>query len=242
MGGDAAATDTLARVEALESIGREDLAHLELVLASRARRAPEVDLALAEGLSARGYVLDAQAIAERHIRDHKRTPLEFWRLSYPRPYSDTVNSAAAEFNVDPLLIWAVMREESRYDPAAVSWVGARGLMQIMPTTQTGIAERLGENIPPGDAFTPQANIRMGASYLRLMTDYFKGDLELAIMAYNGGAASVESWLGDPQVSNRDDLLRWIGFGETREYLERVALSYRVYQELYAGGADTVNIR
>ena len=240
--GDAAATDTLARVEALEAIGREDLAHLELVLASRARRAPEVDLALAEGLSARGYVLDAQAIAERYVRDHKRAPLEFWRLSYPRPYSDTVNSAAAEFNVDPLLIWAVMREESRYDPEAVSWVGARGLMQIMPTTQTGIAERLGENIPPGDAFTPQANIRMGASYLRLMTDYFKGDLELAIMAYNGGAASVESWLEDPRVSNRDDLLRWIGFGETREYLERVALSYRVYQELYAGGADAASIR
>ena len=165
-----------------------------------------------------------------------------WRLSYPRPYSDTVNAAAAEFNVDPLLIWAVMREESRFDPEAVSWVGARGLMQIMPTTQTGIAERLGENIPPGDAFTPQANIRMGASYLSLMTDYFKGDLELAIMAYNGGAASVESWLEDPRVTNRDDLLRWIGFGETREYLERVSLSYRVYQELYAGGAGTASIR
>jgi len=60
---DAAAERILARVDALESIGREDLAHLELVLASRARRAPEVDLAAAEGLSARGYVLDAQAIA-----------------------------------------------------------------------------------------------------------------------------------------------------------------------------------
>jgi peptidoglycan lytic transglycosylase len=237
-----AAEDILARVDALESIGREDLARLELVLASRARRAPEVDLAAAEGLSARGYVLDAQAVAERYIRDHKRAPLEFWRLSYPRPYSDTVNAAAAEFNVDPLLIWAVMREESRYDPEAVSWVGARGLMQIMPTTQTGIAERLGENIAPGDAFTPQSNIRMGASYLRSMADYLKGDIELALMAYNGGAASVESWLKDPRVSDRDDLLRWIGYGETREYLERVSLSYRIYQELYGGGSDTASIR
>jgi peptidoglycan lytic transglycosylase len=238
--GDSAGTDILGRVEALESIGREDLAHLELVLASRARRAPEVDLAMAEGLSKRGDVSDAQAIAERYIAAHERAPLEFWQLSYPRPYSDTVNSAAAEFNVDPLLIWAMMREESRYDPEAVSWVGARGLMQIMPATQTGIAAQLGERIEPGDAFQPQPNIRMGASYVRSMTDYFKGDLELAMAAYNGGAGSVESWLKDPKVFDRDDLLRWIGFGETREYLERVLLSYRVYQELYAGGAEPVN--
>jgi soluble lytic murein transglycosylase len=128
-----------------------------------------------------------------------------------------------------------MREESRFDPEAVSWVGARGLMQIMPTTQTGIAEQLGENIAPGDALTPQPNIRMGASYLRSMTDYFKGDIELALMAYNGGAGSVESWLKDPKVASGDDLLRWIGYGETREYIERVSLSYRIYQELYGAG-------
>jgi soluble lytic murein transglycosylase len=229
-----AGADILARAAALESIGRGDLAHLELVLASRARRAPEVDLAMAEGLDTRGYVLDAQAIAERYIAAHARAPLEFWQLSYPKPYSDTVTAAAAEFSVDPLLLWAMMREESRFDPAAVSYVGARGLMQIMPATQTWIAEQMGLEIPPGDAFLPEQNIRMGAWYLRYLTDHFQGDQELAIMAYNGGAASVDAWQKDPLVADRDDLLRWIGFGETREYLERVSLSYRVYQELYGG--------
>jgi len=235
---DAAGADTFERVKALESIGREDLAHLELVLAARSRRAPEVDLAMAEGLSTRGYVLDAEAIAEKYIQNHDRAPLEFWRLSYPRPYSETVAAAAAEFNVDPLLIWAVMREESRFDPEALSYAGARGLMQVTPMTQTFIAEQLGENISPGDAFRPPPNIRMGAWYLHFLTTYFKGDIDLAILAYNGGAASVESWQKDPRVSNRDDLLRWIGFGETREYLERVSLSYRAYQELYASGRNT----
>jgi soluble lytic murein transglycosylase len=232
---DAAGAAILARAAALESIGLKDLTHLELVLASRARRAPEVDLAAAEELSTRGYVSDAQAIAERYIKEHKRAPLAFWQLSYPRPYSDTVNAAAARFNVDPLLIWAVMREESRFDPDAVSYAGARGLMQIMPATQTWIAEQLRESIPPGDAFHPEPNIRMGAWNLRFLLDYFKEDLELAIMAYNGGAASVESWLKDPKVASGDDLLRWIGYGETREYIERVSLSYRIYQELYGGG-------
>jgi soluble lytic murein transglycosylase len=91
---------------------------------------------------------------------------------------------------------------------------------------------LGDDISPGDAFTPQANVRMGAWFLRFLSDYFEGDLDLVIAAYNGGAGSVETWQADPLVSNRDDLLRWIGFGETREYLAKVALNYRVYQALY----------
>jgi soluble lytic murein transglycosylase len=229
--------DILDKARALESIGRDDLAHLELVLAARFRRAPEVDLAMAEALASRGYVGDAQAVAVAYTGHDPRAPLAFWKLSYPRPYSVTVEAAAAEFHVDPLLIWAVMRQESRYDPEALSDAGARGLMQIMPSTQTWIAEQLGEDISPGDAFIPEASIRMGAWFLHFLTDYFKGDLELAIAAYNGGAASVDSWQADPLVSSRDDLLRWIGFGETREYLERVSLGYRVYQELYASGSN-----
>ena len=228
-----AGDDTLDKARTLESIGRGDLAHMEFVFASRFRRTPEVDLAMAEALASKGYVVEAQAIAETYITDHPRAPLAFWQLSYPKPYSATVQAAAAGFDVDPLLIWAVMREESRYDPEALSYVGARGLMQVMPPTQAWIAEQLGEDISPGDAYTPEANIRMGAWFLHFLADYFEGDLELAIAAYNGGAGSVDSWQADPLVSNRDDLLRWIRFGETREYLARVSLSYRVYQELYA---------
>jgi soluble lytic murein transglycosylase len=233
----AAGGEILDKVRALTLIGREDLAHMELAFAARHGHVPEVELTVAKELASRGYVPEAQAIAEAHIQDHPRTSLAFWQLSYPRPYSSTVHAAAAEFEVDPLLIWAVMREESRYVPEALSWAGARGLMQVMPSTQTWIAEQWGESISPGDAYTPEASIRMGAWLLRFLTDHFEGDLELVIAAYNGGAASVDSWLEDPLVSNRDDLLRWIGFGETREYLARVSLSYRVYQELYADSSN-----
>ena len=226
--------EVLDRARALELIGREDLARMELVFTAQFRRAPEVDLAMAEALASRDYVVDAQAIAAARI-DHPRAPLAFWQLSYPKPYSTTVEAAAAEFDVDPLLLWAVMREESRYDPEALSYVGARGLMQVMPSTQDWIAEQLGEDISPGDAYTPEANIRMGAWFLHFLLDYFGGDLELTVAAYNGGAGSVDIWQADPLVSDRDDLLRWIGFGETREYLARVSLSYQVYQELYTSG-------
>jgi len=224
--------DVLDKARALELIGREDLAHLELAFAARFRRAPEVDVAMAQALASRGDVIGAQAIAEAYVEGHARAPLAFWQLSYPRPYSATVEAAAVEFDVDPLLIWAVMREESRFDPEALSYVGARGLMQVMPSTQDWVAEQLGEDIPPGDAFTPEVSIRMGAWFLRFLLDYFDGDLDLAIAAFNGGAASVDMWQANPLVSDRDDLLRWIGFGETREYLERVSVSYRIYRELY----------
>jgi soluble lytic murein transglycosylase len=233
----AAGGDILEKARVLESIGREDLARMELVLAARFRHALEVDLAMAEALALRGYVVEAQAIAEAFIEDHPRAPLAFWQLSYPTPYSATVEAAAAEFDVDPLLIWAIMRQESRFDPEALSYVGARGLMQVMPSTQDWIAEQLTEDIPPGDAFTAEANIRLAAWFLRFLLDYYDGDLELAVAAYNGGAGSVDSWLANPLVSDRDDLLRWIGFGETREYLGHVALNYRVYQALYASDSD-----
>lgn len=230
--------DVIERVTALESIGLQDLAHLELVLTSRSHQAPEVDLAMARALDQRGDMIDAQAIAEKYIKNHTRAPLELWQLSYPRPYSDTVASEAAQFGVDPLLLWAIMREESRFDPEALSAAGARGLMQITPPTQTFIAQQLGQNFSPGDAFLPQPSVRMGAWYIQYLTTYFKGDVDLALMAYNGGAGSVQSWQKDPMVSNRDDLLRWIGFGETREYVERVSAGYRVYQALYAGAPDS----
>lgn len=223
----------LAKAQALESLGREDLAHLELVLAARFRQTPEVDLAMAQALGARGYTIDAQSIAEEYIADHRRPPLAFWQLSYPRPYSTTVEAVATEFDVDPLLIWAVMREESRYNPNALSIANAQGLMQVIPSTRAWIAKELGEEISPGEAYDPEANIRMGGWLLSFLSDYFDGDLELAILAYNAGVGSVETWQADPMVSNRDDLLRWISFGETRLYLERVLLSYQVYQELYA---------
>jgi soluble lytic murein transglycosylase len=226
------------KARALESIGREDLAYLELLLAARFRRAPDLDLALAEALLTRGYVVDAQAIGEEYIDDHPRPPRAFWELSYPRPYTATVESEAAAFDVDPLLIWAIMRAESRYDPGAFGYAGERGLMQIMPPTQDWVSEQLVEEISPGDAFTPEANVHMAAWLLRFLLDYFDGDVELAIAAYNGGAGSVDTWQADPLVSDRDDLLRWIGFGQTREYLEKVSLYYLVYQALYASESVT----
>ena len=224
--------DILEKVYALEKIGRDDLAELELLMAAHVRRSPDVVLAMAQELAARGNVEEAQNIAATYLREYPHAPQAYWELSYPRPYSATVEAAAKEFGADPLLIWAVMREESRFDADALSFAGACGLMQVIPATQEWIAGALEEKIAPGDAFVPQTSIRMGAWLLNFLTEYFDGDKELAVLAYNAGAGSVEIWESDPLVNNRDDLIRWIGYDETRLYLKRVGLSYWVYQQLY----------
>ena len=235
---DLAANGVLDKVTALESIGREDLAYLELIFAAKSLNDPVLKLTMLEGLISRGHFLEAQTIAESFVAFQPDVPIDFLRLSYPKPYAEIVLSIAEEYGIDPLLVWAMMRVESRYDPNAFSSAGARGLMQIIPSTQEWIAEQLNQETEPGDGYIPEKNLRMGIWYISYLLDYFEGDLELAILAYNGGASNVEQWLDDPLVSDREDLIRWIWFGETREYLERVMYTYRVYQELYGEDFDS----
>jgi soluble lytic murein transglycosylase len=228
-----AAADILAKAAALEQVGRPDLALQEITMAASLRPAVSAKVALAQALTDRGEVVQAQAVARDYIDDHPRAPLALWRLSYPQPYGDAVMAVAARYRLDPLLLWSVMRQESLYDREATSWVGARGLMQLMPATQDWIAEEMGVSLAPGDAFDADTNIELAGWLLRWLLDYYDDDVELALAGYNGGATAVDSWLADPQVSDRDDLLRWIGYGETREYLEHVGLNYWVYQQLYS---------
>jgi len=220
-----------AKIELLDSLGRQDLANAELLFAAKFLDDPFLKSTFLEELQSRGDIAESHAIAEAYIESNPNAPVNFWRLSYPMPFREIVKSAAEEFGVDPLLIWAVMRVESRYDPDAISYVGARGLMQIMPSTQDWITEQMEIELQPGDAYKPEENIRMGSWYLKYLLDYFNDDLELAIMSYNGGFANVEKWGAEPMVSNREDLIRWTWFGETREYLQKVMLGYLIYQEL-----------
>lgn len=228
----AAGEEILAKVNILDTFERRDLAYLELLFGAKYSEIPEIKLRFLEELANRGYMLPAQEIAQAYINEHPDAPRDFWRLSYPQPYVDSVNQASEAYAIDPLLIWAVMRVESNYKPDALSLAGARGLLQLMPSTQEWAAGELKEETQPGDAFVPEKNIALGVWFLDNMLDYFGGDLELAILAFNAGAASVEQWQEDPMVTNREDLIRWAWYGETREYLQRVLLAYRIYQELY----------
>ncbi|MGQ9778316.1 MAG: lytic transglycosylase domain-containing protein [Bacillota bacterium] len=101
--------------------------------------------------------------------------VRWWgRLFFPLPYFDLVAAHARGYGLDPLLVEALIREESSFDPAAVSRRGALGLMQIMPETGLWIAAQLGEELTPARLFTPEENIRYGVWYLGMLWEKFGG--------------------------------------------------------------------
>jgi soluble lytic murein transglycosylase-like protein len=230
---DGLARDVLAKVEALEHLRRDDLALQELRLAARVSETPEVILRMGQALAERGQAREAYSLGQAHLVQYGEATKAFWQLAYPRAHIGAVLESAATYDVEPALLWAIMRRESAFDAAATSPVGARGLMQIMPATQREIAEQMGLRYEPGHAYTPDVNIRLGAAYVSQMLTQFEGDMELALMAYNAGPAAVSRWLQDPQIEDRHDLLRFAWYGETREYLQRVGLDYLIYQQVWA---------
>jgi len=142
---------------------------------------------------------------------------------FPRPYRRVVCENAERYGVNPALVWAVMREESRFEPQAVSPAGAVGLMQVMPSTARRVTGG------PVNLEDPEENIRTGVRYLAGLLQEFPHEMA-ALAAYNAGERHVRRWLAIPA---EDPLLwaEWIGFRETRNYVRRVFRSYLIYSSL-----------
>jgi len=154
-------------------------------------------------------------------------------LAFPLGYQGSVEGVAREFNIDPYLIYAVITGESGFDERAVSIAGAIGLMQIMPKTGEEIARGLFyQPFERDNLFEPTLNIRFGAWYLRTLMDRFKGDIVLALAAYNAGPHVVEGWLKDKNGWERDEFVEDIPYNETRQYIERVMGNYEAYKTIY----------
>ncbi len=198
-------------------------------LTDLATRAPEPRyraLAARLGLSF-GLPDVAVAIARRAGRDGAMLPEAGWPLAVdvpPRP-------------VPPATVLGLIRQESSFDIAAVSPSGALGLMQLLPATARQVAHTLGLALVSGDLTRDASlNIRLGSAYLAALLGRFDGALPLALAAYNGGPSNVAAWLaangdprGDPSETAMIDWIERIPFGETRNYVERVAENIVIYQ-------------
>jgi soluble lytic murein transglycosylase len=150
-------------------------------------------------------------------------PRWYERLRYPLRYEQIVTGHAENYNLAPQLVAAVIYQESKFDANAVSSSGAVGLMQLLPATAQGIADRTGgSGWHESDLVNPELNIRYGAWYLRHLLDKY-GSEELALAAYNAGQSNVDRW--------RDEGVG-IQFAETRRYVERVQELKRIYADAY----------
>lgn len=154
--------------------------------------------------------------------------ITIWRKAYPLgDHYDYILRVAKREKVDPLLVLAVIHQESRFDPQAVSWAGAIGLMQLMPFTGKayGVRER-------GTLFVPEVNIRVGIKHLKELLDRYRGNLYLALAAYNAGSGNVDRWLKSIKAKDWEEWAESLPFRETRNYVRKVMAAYRVYKELY----------
>jgi soluble lytic murein transglycosylase len=142
-------------------------------------------------------------------------------LLYPRPFDAEVKAAAHRAQLDPDLIYGVVRQESLYRTDAFSRAGARGLMQLMPETARRVAHEWRLPRPaPAALFDPRVNIALGAANLRTLLDQFDGQTPVALAGYNAGPAAAARWL--PGESTDSDVwIENIPYDETREYVERV---------------------
>lgn len=157
----------------------------------------------------------------------------FRRLLNPIHYREEIVAAAREFDLDPRLVAAVIRVESKYRASALSPKGAAGLMQIMPDTGTWIAQQMHlDEFLLEHLQDPVVNIRLGTWYLADLHREFDGDLTLVLAAYNGGRGKVREWLASEQWAGGYHQIAQIPFKETRDFVQRVVLNYHLYCEIY----------
>ncbi|MCS7164325.1 MAG: transglycosylase SLT domain-containing protein [Thermodesulfovibrio sp.] len=152
----------------------------------------------------------------------------FPELLYPQPYRDTVLKVSNRLNINPYLIFAVMREESRFDFLARSPAGALGLMQLMPETARKEGKKIGIILKnDSEIFEPEKNIIIGSFYLKNLIEEF-GNTVVAIAAYNAGEKAVSSWLRENSYKDIDEFIEDIPYAETKAYVQRVLNSYFEY--------------
>ena len=161
-------------------------------------------------------------------------PIELYRLLYPLYYTDLLQKHTTNYEIDPLFVAAMIREESRYNADAVSYAGAIGLMQIMPANGPEFASRL--KIPRFNTkmlYNPDINIQMGSWYMKSLMDQFDNNHALVAGAYNGGPGRMRRWIKAKQIPDLDEFIEDIGIDQTRRHIKKVIDSYIIYQQLYS---------
>ena len=145
-----------------------------------------------------------------------------------RKYLSSVIEYSYEYGVAPELVLAVIKAESNFKADAISEKGAVGLMQIMPSTASYIAQKVGYSCEI-DLKNPDCNIALGCAYLSYLQTRFE-DKDVCICAYNAGEGKVSKWLSDKKFSKNGKTLDKVGYSQTRYYLKKVLKYEKKYKE------------
>jgi soluble lytic murein transglycosylase len=223
----------LVRADELKAAGVNALARQELAATERAY---DYDVAVQRYLVSAYQSVDAYNAALRLARrlgsQADLSPAEEQQLRYPLAFWETVRRTAEAQDIDPLLVVAIIRQESMFDPTARSSADARGLMQLLPSTAERVAATTDRPIDHTNLNDPDVNIELGTRYLRTLFTRFAGDPFKAIAAYNGGENAVAKWQRQFADLSTDEFVESITYRETRDYVKKVVANYRAYQQQY----------
>jgi len=159
-------------------------------------------------------------------------PRSYWEALFPKPYWFDLKRFSSSNALDPYLVASLIRQESEFNPNAVSRANALGLMQLLPKVGKNVAkqEKL-KHFSATQLFQPGINLQLGTKYFRSMVDQF-GSFEYALAAYNAGTNRVQDWLGQGKYRDPQEFVESIPFTETREYVEAILRNANVYRQLY----------
>jgi len=218
----------------------------ELIQASEGESpSPEAMFRLARAYAYQGDYYDSVQLADKLIQSRLEGEFreeelkEIFRLAFPLAYYDIVQKECANYGLDPLLILALIRQESRFDPRAYSISAARGLMQIIQPTGKALAQVAG--IPfrsPEILYDPETNIKLGVLYFQRLLKAFDNNLIFAIAAYNWGPNAVQKWMSSlPADALADEmtLIELISSKQARLYVKKVLFNYWIYTSLMKKG-------
>jgi len=229
----------LERARLLLSAGLDDWGERELEFGARTDGDAAV-LAMELARSAAGRGQHGQSI--RYIKalaaGYLSMPLEaapekFWRLAFPLPYRDQLEKYARRRDLDLYFLAALVRQESEFDPRAVSRARAYGLTQILPATGRQLSRKLGiRHYRTSLLYQPDINLNMGTYYLRTLIDELDGHTEAALASYNAGKSRAKAWLGWADYREPAEYVETVPFTETRNYIQTVLRNADIYRRLY----------
>jgi len=233
---------TLARIERgrlLASAGLVDLRDRELRFGASADGQPHIlAIHLAQAAdSAHRALRIMKSLAPGYMSTPlESAPAEFWRLLFPLPYRAALEMYSKQRGLDPFLVAGLVRQESEFNPEAVSPAQAYGLTQILPSTGRALLKVSRRRFRPAILFRPELNLRLGTTYLRGVYDKNAGKWEQTLASYNAGASRVENWLTWAAYREPAEFIETIPFSETRNYIFAVLRNAKIYRKLYASGA------
>ena len=165
----------------------------------------------------------------------EQVPQVYWQLLFPRPYWPDLVYQSERNGLDPFLVASLIRQESEFNPGAVSRANAYGLMQLLPSVGKSVARKQGiKGFKPAQLLNPSTNLQLGTVNLKQVLDRFGGQLEYALAAYNAGDVPVRQWMADGTYKDITEFVESIPYTETREYVQAILRNRQMYRALYSG--------